>query len=181
MSEKISSMKKKADDSFNPEQAEWGNCIPECSKCCHGSGKETTLKEAEEISKNLDVPIGHFVDINKHINDMASSKDELPHRLFLRTNDNKCIFLCDCGQCLVYSIKPTVCSKYGSWMSDCKDYRRINELAGKGSDIARKLKSMWLDKRKRKEFNPVKWKVDAELLVEELHRKTGKSNKTKAK
>jgi len=175
------------EDNIRNEEIDWGWCIPDCGKCCLGKGKEITQSEAEVIAKKLSVCRGDFIGLDeskgslnnnqkesiqndRYIKEKKSNgnKPKLRKRLLLKTINNRCIFLRNYSLCSIYNFKPIVCTKYGNWLSDCRDYRRIKTLSEKGSDISKKLKEMWLKEYSNKNYNKTKWKVKAELFVCEL-------------
>jgi len=159
MSARISELKKKLDEATKPGSIDWGFCIPDCGRCCcKDRGNETTSDETGIIAKRLNIPTEEFI----------SDRHPGTGRMFLKTEGNRCIFLSDRSLCLVYDCKPKVCTKYGYWLSDCRDFRRIRELSGREIRVKARLKDLWMKEREKKSYDRVKWKVMAELLVEEM-------------
>ena len=166
MSEAIAALRKKVDSGFEPEKIDWGYCIPDCGRCCTGSGKEATPEEAAEISRRLGIPEADFIQPANAGAEGSGSR--LRPRLFMKTENGICIFLTGRRLCVVYAFKPRVCTKYGLWMSDCRDFRRIKELSDKSVDIKGRLKKAWLEEIMDAGYDRVKWKVRSEIFIDEL-------------
>jgi Fe-S-cluster containining protein len=190
VSERARTLNERIGTTVDPEKTDWGYCIPDCGKCCLGKGKELTRDETGLISSGLGIRPDDFIGIDEEKTPGGPSEynarpgaanrgtagydgtgcTTAPRRkrLFLKTKNDRCVFAGHHSLCQIYDLKPSVCSKYGNWISDCRDYRKIRRLSEDGSDITKRLKRLWLAELKKDDYNRVKWKVKAELLVERL-------------
>lgn len=150
---------------------DWGYCIPDCARCCQGQGKELTAEESVKIAIQLGVDNRNFIGLiegnieKKHGTANQHDNNHLRKRILLRTENGSCIFLCNNSLCLIYPYRPEVCRRYGSWQSDCRDYRRLQALETSGCKVAVKLKQMWLSEKSRKGYDRIRWRVKAELFI----------------
>lgn len=159
---KLDKLKREMLANLDLNEVDWGFCIPDCGRCCLGAGKEITPEEADYFASRLQLPKEDFLD---------SEKRAGARKLILKTCEDRCVFLCQHSLCLVNEYKPKVCRRYGHWLSDCKDFRRIKVLMERGRDVRQKLKELWLIEIKKNGYDKVKWKVNAEMFVEKMGRK----------
>jgi Fe-S-cluster containining protein len=130
----------------DPEQADFGYCIPDCGRCC--GGPLISYAEAKQIARFLGCELFEFSEMRQT-------------GLALKKVAGHCILLYGPSLCSVYDVRPKVCCEFPRDYIDCYSHWNIELLEYAGIKIKSELKNMWLERYSDNYYSRLAWLREA--------------------